>query len=125
MDHLVRGRRRIIPRLDYATLRILCLRGRPQLQFGGVLLVIGFKIPDDPSGLADAEDQDTCRQRVQRPRMADLFFLQDPADLLDYVMGGPADRFINHENAVHAAGPGPLPSCVSSSRSTAFITRSL
>ena len=68
---------------------------------GYILLLLGLQCVRHFGGLADADDEDARRQRIERAGVADLDFrvsqiAEREFDLAHHVRGGPSERFVDH-----------------------------
>ena len=72
----------------------------PEAQRGNVFFVALFSKFYGAGGAADEHGQHACGHGIQRPAVADAFFVEDSPEFGAYVHGSPIGRLVNNQDAV-------------------------
>ena len=108
------------PRFDHLARRVVAVGEHTQDDRRGVVLVAAAEVLHQPRGLPEAEHQQAGGRGIEGATMADATGAEQPADLVDDVMRGPAGVLVEQQQSAgfHAQDSGDSRGSPSSARSS-------
>ena len=89
------------PGFDDLSVGVLAVRDLTEAQRADILLVLAHEEVLDFCSSADGDDQETCRERVERAAVADFFGVQRTAGYRHDIVGCHAGGFVYEQDAIN------------------------